>query len=93
MKNDPLTSVLIGVLAISALASIGLDFFYVKYTRDYRALQAQLNGINYRRAAINLLISDTMQYSQKNPSIDPILQAAGVNVPKPAATTNKPSAK
>ena len=92
MKNSPSTTILIGVLALSVLASVALCWFYIHNAGELRSLQSNVVGINNRRAAITALANDALEYGQKHPDIYPMLQAAGVNVPKSAAaTTNKPS--
>jgi hypothetical protein len=52
--------------------------------------------MNYqnKQAIMNNLIAETMQYSQRNPAIDPILEAIGAKPGKsaPAAAT-KPVGK
>ena len=94
MKNNPLTRVLLGVLTISALASVVLCWLYISNTRQLRTLQAQAASINNNRALINALAVDTVEYSKTHPAIDPILEAAGLKPGKsaPAAAT-KPAAK
>ena len=91
MKSDPLISTLVGVLGLSALLSLGLCFLFIKDTRELRAVQPQLNGMNIRRAAINALVVDAVEYSKHNSDIDPLLIAVGA---KPAAAPmNKPAPK
>ena len=94
MKNNSLTTVLLGVLTISALASVVLCWLYISNTRQLRTLQTQATLINNNRALINALAIDTVEYSKTHPAIDPILEAAGLKPGKsaPAATT-KPAAK
>jgi hypothetical protein len=94
MKNNPLTTVLLGVLTVSALLSVGFCWRYVSNTRELRALQTQASVINNNRTMINSLANDTVEYSKKNPAIDPILESVGLKPGKsaPAATT-KPATK
>jgi hypothetical protein len=43
---------------------------------------------------INALANDTVEYSKKNPDIDPILESVGLKPAKSApATTGKPATK
>ena len=94
MKNNSLTTILLGVLTISALASVVLCWLYISNTRQLRTLQAQAASINNNRALINALAIDTVEYSKTHPAIDPILESAGLKPGKsaPAATT-KPATK
>jgi hypothetical protein len=94
MKNNPMTTVLLGVLTVSALLSVGLCWRYISNTRELRALQAQATMINNNRTLINALANDVAEYSKKNPAIDPILESVGLKPGKFApATTSKPTAK
>jgi hypothetical protein len=94
MKNNPLTTVLLGVLTISALLSVGFCWRYVSNTRELRSLQTQANMINNNRTMINSLANDTVEYGKKNPAIDPILESVGLKPGKAAPTaTTKPATK
>jgi hypothetical protein len=90
MKNNPLTTILLGVLTLSALASVVLCWLYISNTRELRTLQSNAAAINNQRAVINALAVDTVEYSKTHPAINPILEAAGLKPGKsaPAATTS-----
>ena len=94
MKNSPLTTILLGVLTLSALASVVLCWLYISNTRELRSLQGQANVINNNRALINSLAADSLEYSKTHPAIDPVLESLGF---KPSRTnptaTPKPAAK
>jgi hypothetical protein len=87
MKNDPLTGTLIGVLAVSVLASIVLFYMYVGKTRDLRQVQALVNMISTRRPYIVQMINEVGEYSKTHPAIDPILESAGLKAKSGAAGT------
>jgi Na+-transporting NADH:ubiquinone oxidoreductase subunit NqrC len=93
MKNNSLTTILLGVLTISALASVVLCWLYISNTRQLRTLQAQAASINNNRALINALAIDTVEYSKTHPAIDPILESAGLKPGKSAPTSTKPPTK
>ena len=93
MKNNSLTTILLGVLTISALASVVLCWLYISNTRQLRTLQAQAASINNNRALINALAIDTVEYSKTHPAIDPILESAGLKPGKSAPTPTKPATK
>jgi len=42
---------------------------------------------------IEALLNDALEYSKKNPAIDPLLEAAGIKPKSGAAITNKPGSK
>ncbi len=96
MKNSASTQILLGLLALCVLASVVLCWFYIHSAGELRRLQINAGAINQRRAAITALANDAVEYSQKNPGILPVLEAAGIKLAKPATnaaatTTNKPS--
>ena len=96
MKNNPLTTVLLGALTVSALLSVGFCWRYVSNTRELRGLQTQANMINNNRTMINALATDVAEYSKKNPAIDPILESVGLKPGKSApaaATSTRPTTK
>lgn len=95
MTKSPLTTVLLAALLISALASVGFCCAYIFKAREVRALQGQIAGIQNNRAFIAAVANDAIEYSKRNSSIDPILEAAGLKPPKSSASgsTNKAAAK
>jgi hypothetical protein len=94
MRNGSSTTVLLGLLVISALLSIGLFWRVIAKERELRDLRMTAAQINNRRALAAALAGDALEYSKKNPSIDPILEAAGVKPPKTAAAPDaKPGTK
>ncbi len=93
--KSPLTTILLAVLALSALLSLGLCWGYVSNARELRTLQTQAAFINNKRAEINALANLAVQYSQKNPAINPLLESAGLKggLKTAPGTTPKPAAK
>jgi hypothetical protein len=87
MKSDPLVGTLVGVLVLFVLASVALDFLYVKDSRELRSLSTQVAAINSRRAGINMVANEAVKFSEKDPSIDPILISAGLKPGQPAPAT------
>jgi hypothetical protein len=63
---------------------------YIRYAMRLRDLQRSYSNAQAYRSLFVQLINDTMEYSKKNPAIDPILEGAGF---KPPGTTNKPAGK
>ena len=93
MKNSPLTTILLGVLTLSALASVVLCWLYISNTRELRSLQTQAAQINNNRALINALASDTVEYSKTHQAMEPILESVGLKPGKsaPAAVGKAPT--
>ena len=94
MKNNPMTTVLLGVLTLSALASVVLCLLFTTNTRQRNLLQSQATAIINKRTIINALANDVGEYSKKNQAIDPILESFNLKPGKSApAATNKPPTK
>jgi hypothetical protein len=94
MKNSPLSTILLGVLTLSALASVVLCWLNISNTRELRGLQTQATLINNNRATINALVNDSLEYSKTHHEIDPVLESVGLRPGKSASTsTSKPATK
>jgi hypothetical protein len=94
MKNSPFTTVLLWILAGSAVLSLVLCGFYVSYARKLKGLQYSQNNIMLVRQVAPALARDAVEYSQKHPDLEPVLEQTGVKTLKGApATTNKAAAK
>jgi hypothetical protein len=94
MKNSPLTTILLGVLTLSALASVLLSWLYISNTRQLRSLQTQAAFINNNRTIINALVTDTLEYSKTHAAIEPVLESLGLKPGKTnPAVGSKPATK
>jgi hypothetical protein len=91
MKNDPLISTLVGVLAFGALVAVGLDVAYVNYSRQVRALQPQAIMVNQRRQLAMALRAEVIDYGKQHPDIIEFI--SGKPVSAPPAPTTKPAPK
>ena len=94
MKNQPLTLVLVVALALNAIAAPILTYWYVQTTRKLNALKYQVSEVNRNQSSLQALAGDAIEYSRKNPAIDPLLQTVGIK-PKPGAApaSGKPAGK
>ena len=89
-----MTTVLLGVLTLSALASVVLCLLFTTNTRQKNLLQSQATSIINKRTIINALVNDAMEYSKKNQAIDPILESVGLKPGKSTSSaTSKPATK
>jgi hypothetical protein len=88
MKNSPLTKALLVLVVVVSLWSVYTCLLYNSKSRELRMMQTQVGIINYRQQVVQALLAEAMEYSKKNPAIDPILEAAGAKPPR----TNPPSA-
>lgn len=64
-------------------------FQWFNRTREMRSLQTKVVEFQNRQAMLQNLVNECLEYSKRNPAIDPILEANNV---KPKATpTMKPA--
>ena len=89
MKTNQLTTVLMGLAAFSAAASIILCGLTITGGREIMTLRAQMGDINNRRIAASGLVNELAEYSKKNPSMEPILQSIMPKAPAPAKPASK----
>jgi len=88
MNKSPLTTFLLAVLFISALASVGLCYACTRNTMRLVELQQQVSFAQSRGAFIASLVKDVVEFSAKNSTIDPILEASGIQPAKTTAPAN-----
>lgn len=82
-----LPSALIGLLLVSAVTAAVCTMVFIQSNRDLRRFQAQAASIQNNRLVAQAMANDCLEYSKRNPAIDPILQSIGLK-PKPQATTS-----
>ena len=87
MKNSPLTTVLLVLLACAAVGGVVLCGMYIHTTRELRNLQYKVQDINAKQAYMNQLANEAPEYSKRNAAIDPILESAGIKL-KAGGSTN-----
>ena len=85
MKNSPLTTILLGALTLSVLASVVLCWLFIRSTQKRNAYMGQERLITVNRMVIGGLIQDTLEYSKTHAAIAQTLESLGY--------TNKPAAK
>lgn len=90
MKNSPLTKALLVLVVVISLWSVYYCMSYVSKSRELRTMQSQVAFLNFRQQLVNTLVTEAVEYSKKNPAIDPILEGIGV---KPAKTNPPAAAK
>ena len=94
MNKSPLTTILLTVGVISALASVFLCWKFVTNSRELNALNGQLAGIQNNKNITQALLQETAAYREKNPNpaLDSMIEA--ITGKKPAnAPSSKPSTK
>lgn len=88
MKSTGTTTILNWALAIVVAATLIFAIQYFFKTREARSLQAQMAGYQNKQAVLNNLIAESLEYSKRNPAIDPILEANNL---KAKASSAKPA--
>jgi hypothetical protein len=79
------------ILAVSALASLYLCYQCVTNASELSRLQSQATMINNNRAVMNAVATEAVEYSKKNPAIDPILEEAKIKPPSHPQSSAKSS--
>ena len=92
MKSNMANMVLTVALAISLLLSVVFCLQFMFRVREYRSISAQINLVNAERARIQQLAAECLQYSEKNPTINPLLEVVGLKA-KTAPAGTRPGAK
>jgi hypothetical protein len=93
MNRNPATTALLVILVVSALCSVAFCGLYVRDAMRLRDLQRSTASVQVYRNTVLAVINDTLEYSKTNPSIDPILEAAGFKQKAGAPQTPKPGSK
>ena len=93
MKNSPLNGILLAALVVSSLWSVWLCYTVIARNRELRQLQARFAGVNHNQQLLTALANDAVEYSKKNPAIEPVLQSIGINPRGTTTSTNKPAGK
>ncbi|MEO5804724.1 MAG: hypothetical protein ABIR24_14460 [Verrucomicrobiota bacterium] len=73
-----LALILTGLLFLSAALSAVCAVLYVRGSGELRGLQTQAAAIDNNRNLTRALATDAMEYSKRNPAIDPILRSVGL---------------
>jgi len=94
MKKSPATTVLLAILVTSSVLSLLFCWLYIRAALRVRDLQRSMAGPQAYRATFMTLMGDVMNYSEKNPAINPILEAAGFKAAKTSILApNQPAGK
>ena len=88
MKNSPLATILVALLACAAIGSLILCWMYIHTTREIRTIQGYVTNIQQNQRKMQFLANDLVEYSKRNPQIDPILEEVGWNITKVAFDTS-----
>jgi hypothetical protein len=86
MNKNPFAAILVGLLFLSAALSAVFALTYAFSTRDLRRVQPQAMGINNHLNLVQTLLNETLEYSKRNPAIDPLLFSLNLKTNAAAAT-------
>lgn len=86
-SRNPLAAILVAALLACGALSVVFAFVYSFGTRDLRRLQPQVTVVNTRLNLAQALLNDTLEYSKRNPAVDPILHSLKL---KPVEATVPP---
>ena len=94
MANNTLVKALLGLLVVVVVACLGLMASYNFTLLKYRRLQSQVVMASNLQAQMNQLAAalggELIEYSKKNPSIDPLLRQYGFKAPQTNAAPVAP---
>jgi len=90
MKNNLLAFVLVAALLVTVLLNALFAYRYVQLVGRVSAGQVGVSQANMNRQMVQAMAQEALEYSVKNPSINPILYATGI---KAGISTNRPPAR
>jgi len=99
-KSNFVSSLLLGLLVASVLATVGLCYWYVRVLNYAQALQAQGQGFQRQltiagrnQEIVRGLVSEALNYSKRNANIDPVLYQLDLKARPGAPTQAKPASR
>ena len=84
IKSNPLSVILVSVLFLSALASCWSAAWWFLGARELQALEYEFQSLSQTSTAMQSIANEALEYSRRNPSIDPLLVQFELK-PRPAA--------
>lgn len=82
------------VLFLNAVVAPILSYRFIQITREQNRLKMQYNAVNGKTQLLQQLLSEALEYSRKDPTIDPLLEKIGVKTrPATPVTATKPTNK
>lgn len=90
IKSNPVAVVLVSVLFLSALASCWFSLWWFLATRELQGIEFQNQSLVRLSQAMQSLASDAVEYSRRNPAIDPVLVQFEIK-PRPSGAAPQPA--
>ena len=93
LRNNPIGSVLVSLFFLLTLIACWISVRYYFSVKEAQAMQFKMQAIEGTMAGMQRLVGETIEYSKKNPDIDPILfkfrlKPLPPQAPVPAAPAN-----
>jgi len=73
IKSNPLAVFLVTALFLSALSSSWFSLWWFLGARELQSIEYQFQSLNRISSTMQSLANDAMEYSRRNPAIDPVL--------------------
>ena len=73
MKNNPFGTLLVGLLLLAAVATLWAAAKYFFSVKELERVNARYIALNSTLNTIQALANEAVEYSKRNPAIDPIL--------------------
>jgi hypothetical protein len=89
MKTQTWTALLVAVLFAGALGCAALSYAYVRSSRNLMILQGSASTVNQYKTAMQALAAEAIEYSRKNPEIEPVLNEIGIRTRTAADAKSK----
>jgi hypothetical protein len=89
--RDTVGIVLVGALWLSAILAIWVSLDHLYRVNTLQNLYVRQTEINHLNGAAQALANEAIEYSKKNPSIDPILREFDLKPRTGGTATNQPA--
>jgi len=93
MKQNQLTAALVVLLLLCTLGTVWLTYSYNISLHKLHQLEPKVASLTPARSLIQSVINDTLEYSKRNPAIDPLLQSLKLKEGAPAMPAPKSAAR
>ena len=91
MKTNPLGPFLVGVFVACAVVTAWLSAKYYFSVKEFTKLNIRAVSMNNTRTAVQGLANDALEYSRRNPAIDPLLVKFEIKSPSTNAVQAAPA--
>jgi hypothetical protein len=88
-QRNTVVALLVAGVVVSGLLSVVFAFVYSFGTRDLRRIQPQVATVNARLNIAQALLNDAIEYSKRNPDLDPILHSLKLKPVEAGGSTNR----